>query len=67
MSRRSVRIAFLTYILFFAALTLWPGIRLINRIEPKILGLPFSLAAHGGLILGAMGMFAMLYLSESRD
>jgi len=44
MSKRGVRwLACLFFLLFTAAVT-WPGMIPFNRIEPTVLGLPFSMA-----------------------
>lgn len=44
MSKRGARwLAFIFFLLFTAAVT-WPGMIPFNRIEPTVLGLPFSMA-----------------------
>ena len=44
MSLRNARtVAWIVYLLAFLATT-WPGLLLVNRVTPRILGLPFHLA-----------------------
>jgi hypothetical protein len=44
MSIRWVRLGACAFLLCFAAAVTWPGMVPANRIEPLVLGLPFSMA-----------------------
>lgn len=44
MTTRAARIIAALYLLAFAAAVTWPGMTLFNRVEPKVLGLPFNMA-----------------------
>ncbi|MEO0689458.1 MAG: hypothetical protein AAFY51_04055 [Pseudomonadota bacterium] len=48
-------------------MTTWPGVYMINRIEPFVLGLPFNLFAIALLIVAALGLLTALYLSEDQS
>ena len=65
-SIRTVRLVVATYIVVFLLATVWPGAVLFNHVQPLILGLPFNLFIIALLIVGALGMLAMLYVSEQR-
>jgi hypothetical protein len=43
MTIRRVRVGAVIFLLLFAAAVTWPGMVPANRIEPLILGLPFSM------------------------
>ncbi|MEL6708052.1 MAG: hypothetical protein AAFP79_07205 [Pseudomonadota bacterium] len=67
MSVKAVRWCVAVYMLFFLALTTWPGVTLINRVEPFVLGLPLNLFMIAVLILGGLALLTALYLSEKRE
>ncbi len=50
--------------LVFLLATTWPGAMLFNRVQPFVLGLPFNLFFIALLIIGALGLLAVLYVSE---
>ncbi|MEL6687791.1 MAG: DUF3311 domain-containing protein [Pseudomonadota bacterium] len=52
--------------LFFLAMTTWPGATLVNDVEPFILGLPFNLFFIAALITIAIALLTALYFSEQR-
>ncbi|MEM1053428.1 MAG: hypothetical protein AAGI28_15170 [Pseudomonadota bacterium] len=67
MKARMVRWIFGLGIMAFLAMTTWPGVYMINRIEPLVLGLPFNLFAIALLIVVALGLLTALYLSEDQS
>lgn len=67
MSLRWTRRAVAAFLILFAVAATWPGILLFNRVEPRILGMPFIMAWHAGLLLLTL---VVLYLGdrvESRE
>ncbi len=67
MSLRWTRLAVTAFLLFFVFAVTWPGILPFNRLEPRILGMPFVMAWHAGLLV-LTGV--VLYLAdrvESRE
>jgi len=52
---RSVRVLVVVWGALYIACLSWPGLTLFNRIEPKILGMPFVMAfVAGWLVLGLL-------------
>ncbi|UAB77929.1 hypothetical protein INR77_14325 [Erythrobacter sp. SCSIO 43205] len=66
MSIRVVRGLVAAYMLVFALATTWPGAQVFNRPEPFVMGLPFNLFVLASLITVALGLLALLYVSETR-
>ena len=66
MSVQTVRWSVAVYMLLFLGLTTWPGVTLVNAVEPFILWLPFNLFFIAVLILGGLGILTALYFSEKR-
>jgi len=53
MSGRGARVLVIVWGAAYAICLSWPGLTLFNRIEPKILGMPFIMAfVAGWLVLG---------------
>lgn len=52
MSLRAARAGAFLYFLLFAGAVTWPGMLLGNRIEPRILGLPFAMIWVAAWVLG---------------
>ena len=46
MTTRTARVIAALYLLSFVAAVTWPGMTLFNRVEPKVLGLPFNIACY---------------------
>ncbi|MEL6324874.1 MAG: hypothetical protein AAFQ84_11665 [Pseudomonadota bacterium] len=67
MSVRTIRWGVAAYMLVFLLATTWPGALLLNRVQPFVLGLPFNLFCIALLIMGALGLLAVLYVSEQRS
>ncbi|GMR12648.1 MAG: hypothetical protein BMS9Abin29_0839 [Gemmatimonadota bacterium] len=51
MSLRRTRWAAAAFLLFFLVVVTWPGILPFNRVEPRILGMPFIMAWQTGLLI----------------
>ena len=66
MSVRAVRLLVSVYMALFVFLTTWPGVGLINVVEPLVLGLPLNLFLIAILIVGGLGVLTALYFSEKR-
>ncbi len=66
MSIRAVRGLVAAYMLVFLLAVTWPGAMLFNKAEPFVIGLPFNLFVLAGLITVALGLLALLYVSENR-
>ncbi len=67
MSVRAVRWIVFAYLLVFLGFSAWPGAQLINRVEPLVMGLPFNLFFIAMLIIVALALLALLYVSEQRS
>ncbi len=67
MSLRWTRRAVAAFLIFFALAATWPGILLFNRVEPRILGMPFIMAWHAGLLLLTLVVLYLLDRVESRE
>jgi hypothetical protein len=66
LSLRTARVgAFLFFLLFAGAVT-WPGMLLGNRIEPRILGLPFPMVWVAGWVLAGGVVLFLLDRVEER-
>jgi hypothetical protein len=52
-SGRGARVLIVVWAIVYAISLSWPGLTLFNRVEPKILGMPFVMAfVAGWLVLG---------------
>lgn len=58
-------VAWTIWALALVALT-WPGLLLVNRVEPSILGLPFHLAWFGFWILAIFAGLVLVDRYETR-
>ncbi len=67
MSLRWTRRAVAAFLIFFAVVATWPGILLFNRVEPRILGMPFIMAWHAGLLLLTLVVLYLAHRVESRE
>lgn len=67
MSLRWTRRAVAAYLIFFAVVATWPGILPFNRVEPRIFGMPFVMAWHGGLLLLTLVVLYLVDRVESRE
>lgn len=67
MNVRTIRWAVFAYMLVFLGFCTWPGAQLINKVEPLIMGLPFNLFFIALLILVALALLVVLYVSEQRS
>ncbi|MEM1052241.1 MAG: hypothetical protein AAGI28_09120 [Pseudomonadota bacterium] len=67
MSTGKVRGIVIGYMIAFLLATTWPGAMLFSKSEPLVMGLPFSLFFIAALILIALALLALLYLSETRS
>ena len=54
------------YTALFLGFTTWPGVTLINTVEPFVLGLPLNLFLIAALIVGGLGVLTALYFTETR-
>ena len=61
---KRIRLAVVAYMIFFLGVTTWPGVMLVNRVQPLILGLPFNLFFLALIIMGALVLLAALYRAE---
>lgn len=59
------RLTLIFFLLYLAALT-WPGYLPFNRVDPPILGLPFSFAWVVLWVILGWVMLACLYLADRR-
>ncbi len=65
-SRRRAYRAVLVYFVTVVAALMWPVYELAAGIEPRVLGVPFSLAYLVILLLGSFTVLLGLYLWEGR-
>ncbi len=65
MKRWVVGFAVAYFVLMLAAVT-FPGLGLVNSVEPLVFGLPFVFAWVGGWVAGALVVFFMIYRALSR-
>ena len=67
MTTRGVRLgATVVYVAAFLATT-WPGLLFVNRVDPKILGLPFHMAWIAGWIVVVFVTLLVVDRVESAD
>lgn len=64
--RRVYQAATIFFVVVFFAM-MWPIYSLFSRIEPRIFGLPFSLAYLIGLLLATFFVLLALYRWERRS
>ncbi len=67
MSLRWTRWAVAAFLLFFVFVVTWPGILPFNRVEPRILGMPFVMAWHAGLLVLTGIVLYLVDRVESRE
>ena len=63
---RAARIIAALYLLGFAAAVTWPGMTLFNRVEPKVLGLPFNMAWIALWLLLGMDVLTIVDVVERK-
>lgn len=66
MSLRGARAGAFLYFLLFAGAVTWPGMILGNRIEPRILGLPFAMIWVASWVLGGGVVLFLLDRAEMK-
>ncbi|MFV2007166.1 MAG: DUF3311 domain-containing protein [Longimicrobiales bacterium] len=66
MSLRWTRRAVAAFLLFFVFVVTWPGILPFNRVEPRVLGMPFVMAWQAGLLVLTGIVLYLLDRVESR-
>ncbi len=59
------RLAAAFFFLFLLALT-WPGVLLVNRVRPLVLGLPFNLFWTAAWVAAGALVLAAVYRTETR-
>lgn len=67
MSLRTVRILAASYFVLFAVAVTWPGMIPFNRIEPLVLGLPFSMAWVAFWVTGGILVLWLVDRVERHD
>ena len=55
------------YVVVFAVAVTWPGMTLVNRIDPMILGLPFNLAWVAGWVVIGFVLLVLLDRAVTRE
>jgi hypothetical protein len=65
-SLRTARLLAVTYFLVMLAAVVWPGATAASRVEPRILGLPFSFAWPALWVAGSVAVLAWLDRVEAR-
>jgi hypothetical protein len=65
-SLEAARILAGAYFVLMAIFTTWPGLVPFSRVQPLILGLPFSMAWIAGWIAGSVVVLTLLDLVEKR-
>ena len=65
MKRLPYVLAFIYFIAMAVACT-FPGLHLVNRIRPFVLGMPFMMFWFSAWVVGAMAVFALLYRIENQ-
>lgn len=66
MSLRTARLLAVAYFLVMLAAVVWPGAMAASRVEPRILGLPFSFAWPALWVAGSVAVLAWLDRLEAR-
>ncbi len=66
MTTRVARIIAALYLLAFAAAVTWPGMTLFNRVEPKVLGLPFNMVWISFWLILAIVVLLMVDIVERK-
>ena len=61
------RVAAVAYFLLFVGAVTWPLYLPFNRIEPYVLGLPFSMVWVALWVLGGAGVLFLLDRAEARE
>jgi len=54
-------------VVVFAVAVTWPGMTLVNRIDPMILGLPFNLAWVAGWVVIGFVLLVLLDRAVTRE
>lgn len=65
-SRAAGRLTF-AFLIVMTSVVTWPGVLYFNRIEPRILGLPFNFAWVAAWIVLSFAILALLEWTVSRD
>ena len=66
MSLKTARALTVAYLVLMTISVTWPGFLLFARIEPLILGLPFSMAWNAGWVAGVVVVLYLLDRVEKR-
>lgn len=67
MSVRAARVLYVVFFSLFAILLMWPGVQPFNRIEPLVLGLPFSFFWVVLWVALSFFVFLIVHRVEMRD
>lgn len=67
MSVRGARILTVVYFLLYTLAVIWPGYVPFNRVEPQVLGLPFSMVWPTLWLVGGAGVLFLLDRVETRE
>ena len=67
MSLRWTRGAVAAFFVLYVLAVIWPGILPFNRVEPRILGMPFIMAWHAGLLALTVVVLYLADRVESRE
>jgi hypothetical protein len=62
----TVRRGVIVFFVLFVMAVVWPGMLPFNRIQPLVLGLPFSMAWIGGWVILSFLVLSLLDRIESR-
>ena len=62
----TVRRSVIAFFLLFVLLVIWPGMLPFNRIQPLVLGLPFSMAWIAGWVVLSFLALVILDRAETR-
>lgn len=66
---RAVRVAYIGHLIYFIAIllgTVWPIYLIGNRVEPYVLGIPFSMFWIVLVLIASLGGLVHLYMFERR-
>ncbi|MBW3533807.1 MAG: DUF3311 domain-containing protein [Gemmatimonadetes bacterium] len=66
MSVRAARAFAAAYLIAMAVAVTWPGVIPFNRVEPRVLGLPFVMAWIAAWVAGAVPVLWLLDRAETR-
>ena len=67
MSRSAARKLFIGFLVAYTIALTWPGLLLMNRAEPRILGLPLVFFWVALWVASATGVLYVLHRAENRE